>query len=34
VKTSDFPGVEVLPVVAVGQGKNLLALIGAKEYYG
>ena len=32
-RTSDFLGPEVLPVIAAGQGKNLLALIGAKEYY-
>lgn len=30
---SPLNGPDVLPVVASGQGKNLLALIGAKEYY-
>jgi hypothetical protein len=30
MRASDFNGVEVPPVAAAGQGKNLLALIGAK----
>jgi hypothetical protein len=33
MRVSGFPGVEVPPAVATGQGKNLLALTGAKDYY-
>jgi len=33
MRASGFPGAKVQPLAAAGKGKNLLALMGAKEYY-